>query len=451
MASSPKDSLLLALPNEIKVKIINYLEAKDVASISLCNRALHESSVKDLDLHQQWGRISIWEGCKVLVNEGTSRAMASPVSFCISCAHLPVLQRFFCHTPNGYYVRSLRVRDIDQGDAEIVTESLSSLPLLRKLHLIDIVDKEDLDSDYILEFHFFFRRAEINGILITQIFPHLVEVRIEQARTERDKQCVNLLDVLSVFATVPTLKLLHGVGVTSESTWTADHDEQILHNWTDVPGGSSAVNDLAIYMADGETINFDFLDSFRGLKKVLLDLADVYARLPHDYDFVDALIKSHSASLEYLQLTCLEYTNVLGGSSGSTQTLKGLTGLKSIILEVSFYWLWVCQRKCPCDRDRGAAYHEELPLIQVFPASVQEITIRGHIHVRAINRVVSGVQQGTLQGLRKLRYLRFTDAYMLGEDPSVMVKDYIQRCYNVGVKLCIDQWVQTSSGYEWRG
>lgn len=453
MASSSKESLLLALPNEIKVKIINYLEAKDVASFSLSNKDLHGLSIKDLTLHQRWGNIGIWEGCKVLLNEDMPKAVASSLYVCRNCAHLPILQRFFCHTPNGFYVRSLCVRDISQEDADIVTETLSSLPLLRKLHLIDIVDHEDLDSDYILEFHFFFRRAEIEGISITQIFPHLVEVRIEQARTERDKQCINLLDVLSVFATVPTLRLLHGVGVTSESLWTADHDEQILHNWTDVPEGSSNVEDLAMYMAlgHGDHMGFDFLVSFRGLKRVLLDLGDVYARLPHDFELVDALIKSHRASLEYLQLTCLDYTNMLGGSSRSTQTLKGFPGLKSITLEVSFYWWWVCQSKCPCDRNRGAAFHEDLPLDQVFPPSVQKITIRGQIDVRAMNRVISGVRQSTLQGLQKLRYLRFTDAYLLVEDPTVMVEDYIQRCHDVGVKLFIDQWVQTSSGYEWRG
>ena len=245
---------------------------------------------------------------------------------------------------------------------------------------------------------------------------------------------MSLVEFMSVFARLPTLKLLYGYGVLGHKSGTADRP---LHTWRYMPERSSTVEILEIYMADGEDIDFNLLVKFCGLRYVILDIMYINPRQPRDLGLIDDLTRWHSRSLEHLHLTCKLYDRRPRRANMSFYTLKHLTQLKTVVLDLLFYWWWLrggkYENECEEKRPEGL----DTPLSEIFPASIEDITLCGKYYFQTIERVVKGIEEAKVKELRKLRYLRFANSLRRLSIEDSIVEGYTERCESVGVELFV--------------
>lgn len=483
-------SPLLALPNEIRYNIIKCLEVEDVASLSLTSKDLHDVAATELQRHRGWGSMLISKHGEIYFDMAPADGIPRVASHRNHRHPHTLLQQLLCHSQDGLYVRSLIIEDyglsrpsshsfhrtghnwaihsisqISRGnmigevfqapnrprfesceakdfmrrlsgeETFIMTTIISRLPMLRSLCLSSFRSNESWDAEQFPYLRAFLSHAASSGTLSSHVFPHLVELRLQQSRGGVRGERTSLVEFMSVFARLPTLNLLHGYGVLGHRRGTTDKP---LHTWRYLPGRTSTVESLEIYMADGEDIDFNLLVKICGLRYVMLDMMYVNPRQPRDLGLIDDLTRWHSGSLEHLHLTSELYDRRPRRANMSLHTLKHLIVLRTVVLDFLFFWWWLRGGKYETEYEGTHAEDPDVPINEIFPTSIEDITLCGKTYVHVIGRVVKGVEKTKVQKLQRLRCLKFMSDQFRYLKPYV--EDYIKRCKTVGVEMVVGPW-----------
>ena len=487
-------SPFLALPTELKCKILGYSDVKEVAALPLTCKNLHHVSRAELTRHRIWGAIQI-------TRDSVSNKYQHTGNYLFN-----IWKRLLCNPGLGTYATSLEVEDYgvtrvnpDEYDQQIRSgeqppeslffgtleqvlnrnrlEATSSekanslinrvlkeetsvvcaiLVLLPGLRTLEIstsdAEKGRWDSVRLPEFAIFIESAAFAGELKSRVFPNLVEVRLTKG-IRNFMSCISTFDLMSCFATLPTLRLLHGFGV---SGVTDDMIQDPDHDWTDVPAKSSGVEDMAISTLTLEPLDAHFLSTLRKLKRLTLEVVMLDVHESKDNEVIDALIEHQRESLEYFQFTCHLYVAVsLQNDRIGRTSLRAFLKLRIAYLDIAMYWQTSLSIRRVVEHNGRVPnvkdYQTASPRLDiVLPASIEEITICGDVEVKQIDMMLQAIEAIKLQKLKKLQYVRFRDPVSDGVDPTRILKACTQRCHSVGVRLVVDRWLWSGQKFQWR-
>ena len=424
----------LALPTELKCKILGYSEVKEVAALSLTCKNLHDVSRDELERHRTWGTIQITRDFVSDRHSGTSKHLYN------------VLERLLCNSALGSYVKTLHVEDygIPRADpfeyryhtinivqsaesrffgkleramfentieckslqeaesllcqfhweeTSVVTAMLLRLSRLRKLQ-ISTLDKEQggWDSMYLPRLVNILESSAHTGDLPSRIFPHLVEVRLGKG-LKNMVSCVSLFDLMSCFATLPTLKLLHAYGVGKSVNMTPNPG----HVWADVPEKSSEVEDFAMSTPQRLVLEPRFLSKFKRLKRMTLEMVKLDLYSSEANDIIDDLIMHQREHLEYFRLTCHSYDSMFLTLNPTPRTsLVPFTELRCVRLDIATYCQTSKNIKSLFEQRKRVANVEDYEtgsprLDTVLPASIEEVTMCGEIEAGQIDRMLQDI------------------------------------------------------------
>lgn len=159
------------------------------------------------------------------------------------------------------------------------------------------------------------------------------------------------------------------------------------------------------------------------------------------YRLIDLLLLRSKKTLEHLELKGFASQKTSPPHGAGQGSLRDFEALKDVCVHSS---LWILSEIHPktTRSSEGFCRTEEVivtPLVETLPSCVENVQLRGPIHIRDVNDLLDGLAGSKGRRLRSLKTINFRDVERPPHSFEVDVKKWTEEYAELGIKLKL-QW-----------